>query len=179
MNGAAMTPFRRRGFALLWTGGLISLTGDWMLRVAVPIYVYRLTRSPAATSAVVAVMVAVSVLVGPLAGILVDRWDRRRIMIAANATQAVTLLPLLLVHRAADLPLLFAVLAVQTTLAQLVDPAEPARVEVPVAASAGPTTGSGSFPGEPAPLGLRGRLPLVAPPGEDLGRSHAAPSGRQ
>jgi MFS family permease len=124
MSDATRRLFRNRGFALLWTGGLISLTGDWVLRVAVPIYVYRLTGSPAATSAAVAVVVTVSLLVGPLAGVLVDRWDRRRIMIGANAAQALLLLPLLLVDRAAELPLLFAVLAVQTALAQLVNPAE-------------------------------------------------------
>lgn len=116
--------FGNRGFALLWTGALISLTGDWALRVAVPIYVYRLTGSPAATSAVVAVVVAIGLLVGPLAGVLVDRWDRRRVVIFANAAQALVLLPMVLVDRPADLPLLFAVLAAQTTLARFVGPAE-------------------------------------------------------
>jgi len=88
MSDARRSLFRNHGFALLWTGGLISLTGDWVLRVAVPIYVYRMTGSPAATSAVVAVIVAVSLLVGPLAGVLVDRWDRRRVLIVANTGRA-------------------------------------------------------------------------------------------
>jgi MFS family permease len=123
MSDATRALFRNRGFTLLWTGGLISLTGDWVLRIAVPIYVYRMTGSPAATSAVVAVVVAVSLLVGPLAGVLVDRWDRRRIVIVANAAQAVLLLPLIMVHRASQVPLLLAVLAVQTALSCLVDPA--------------------------------------------------------
>src|SRR6266542_1365977 len=116
--------FRNRGFALLWIGGLISMTGDWALRVAVPIAVYRMTGSPAATSAVVATVVAVSLLVSPLAGVFVDRWDRRSTLIVANAAQAVILLPMLLVNRVADLALLLALLAVQTTLARFVDPAE-------------------------------------------------------
>jgi len=103
---------------------LISMIGDWTLRVAVPIYVYQLTESPAATSAVIAVIVVVSLVVGPFAGILVDRWDRRRVLVLANAAHAVTLLPLFLVNREADLPLLFAMLAVQTALAQFVAPAE-------------------------------------------------------
>src|SRR6266511_892688 len=116
--------FRNRGFALLWIGGLISMTGDWALRVAVPIAVYRMTGSPAATSAVVATVGAVSLLVSPLAGVFVDRWDRRSTLIVANAAQAVILLPMLLVNRVADLALLLALLAVQTTLARFVDPAE-------------------------------------------------------
>jgi MFS family permease len=124
MGGVRLGLFRNRGFALLWTGGLISMTGDWALRIAVPIYVYQLTGSPAATSAVIAVVVAVSVTVGPVAGVLVDRWDRRRVLIVANAAQAVILLPLLRVHRAGDLALLLAVLAAQTALARFTDPAE-------------------------------------------------------
>jgi MFS family permease len=124
MSGAHWSLFRNRGFALLWSSGLISMIGAWTLRVAVPIYVYQMTKSPAATSAVVAVIVAVSLLVAPFAGILVDRWDRRRVLIVANAAHALTLVPLFLVNQEADLPLLLAVLAVQTALAQFVAPAE-------------------------------------------------------
>src|SRR6266508_4523798 len=94
--------FRNRGFALLWIGGLISMTGDWALRVAVPIAVYRMTGSPAATSAVVATVVAVSLLVSPLAGVFVVRWDLCSTLFVANAAHALILLPMRLVNRAAD-----------------------------------------------------------------------------
>ncbi len=40
----------QRNVALLWFGGPISLAGDWMLIVALPIYVYQLTGSTLATS---------------------------------------------------------------------------------------------------------------------------------
>ncbi|HCU48939.1 MAG TPA: hypothetical protein DGG94_03880, partial [Micromonosporaceae bacterium] len=48
---------RIRGFSLLWTAGLISMTGDWLLRVALPIYVYQLSDSAGATAAAVAARV--------------------------------------------------------------------------------------------------------------------------
>ena len=40
---------RRRDFALLWTGGLVSVAGDWVLNAALPFYVYEETGSTVAT----------------------------------------------------------------------------------------------------------------------------------
>src|SRR5215471_14466913 len=92
--------FRHRSFSLLWIAGLVSMTGDWLLGVALPIYVFKLTGSPAATSAVLAVSVTAALVAGAVAGVFVDRWDRRRIMIVANLLQVGAILPLLAVNSA-------------------------------------------------------------------------------
>jgi MFS family permease len=115
---------RNRSFSSLWTAGLISMAGDWLLGVALPIYVYQLSHSAAATATAVAARVVVSLLVSPLAGVYVDRWDRKRVMIFANLLQALVILPLIAVTSADRLWLAYAVIAVQAVLAMFVVPAE-------------------------------------------------------
>lgn len=115
---------RARNFALLWWGGLISLTGDWMLRTALPFYVYDLTGSALATSVMFMVGTVPSLLLGPVAGVFVDRWDRRRTLVVSNLLLALTLTPLLLVRAADWLWLVYTVALVQSTLVRFVVPAE-------------------------------------------------------
>src|SRR6266576_674580 len=82
-------------FRLLWLGGLISLMGDWALAVALPFEVYRRTNSTIATAGIVLAGLIPAFLFGSPAGVLVDRWDRRRLMIWVNVGMALALLPLL------------------------------------------------------------------------------------
>ncbi len=75
--------FANRNFSLLWTGQLISLIGDRIHVIALGALVA--TRGTALEVGIVFAMTAVpSVFLGPLAGVLVDRWDRRRTMIACD-----------------------------------------------------------------------------------------------
>jgi MFS family permease len=115
---------RNRSFGALWTAGLISMTGDWLLGVALPIYVYQLSHSAAATATAVAARVIASLVVSPLAGVYVDRWDRKRVMIYANLVQALVILPLVAVTSADRLWLAYVVIAAQAVAAMFVAPAE-------------------------------------------------------
>lgn len=92
-----LATLRRRDFALLWTGGLISVTGDWVLSIGLPIYVLILSHSVLATSIILISGRIPSLLLGPLAGVFVDRWNRKRILVVGNMLSALALLPLLLV----------------------------------------------------------------------------------
>jgi len=114
-----LAPFRHRNFTLLWLGGVISFTGDWMLFVALPVYAYTVTGSPLATGIMLAARLLPELLFGSIAGIFVDRWDRRRVLIGTNLTLASVLLPLLAVHSARFLPLVYGVAFVESTVAQL------------------------------------------------------------
>ncbi|MEA2512730.1 MAG: hypothetical protein QOJ59_2217, partial [Thermomicrobiales bacterium] len=79
---------RRRNFALLWFAGLVSLTGDWMLIVALPVTVYELTGSALATGGVLIANRLPALVLGSVAGVFVDRWDRKRTMVVANLVRA-------------------------------------------------------------------------------------------
>lgn len=117
---------RRREFALVWTGGLISMIGDWILWIALPIRVFELTGSAFAVGLLVAFRVAPAIVFGTVAGVLVDRWDRRRVLVAANLLQAAALLPLLLMDDAASLWIAYPVIAASAVLFSFSDPAESA-----------------------------------------------------
>jgi MFS family permease len=119
---------RRRDFGLLWAGGLISETGDWFLLVGLPVWVLQITGSSLVTATVFLVGLLPSLVVGPLAGVLVDRWDRRRTLVAVSLAEAAFLLPLLAVDGRDDLWIVYLVMAVEAVLAQLNDPARNALV---------------------------------------------------
>jgi MFS family permease len=83
------TPLRRnRDFLLLQAGLLLSSAGSQMTSIAYPLLVLALTGSAAKAGAVAFVrFLAMAVFALP-SGVAADRWDRRRLMIAAHATRA-------------------------------------------------------------------------------------------
>lgn len=91
---------RHRNYALLWSSQLVSQIGDRFHWVAISLWVYAKTGSALSVSyAIIALMIAPAI-VGFYAGTLVDRLDRRRILIAADITRAglVALIPWLMDH---------------------------------------------------------------------------------
>lgn len=111
-SAGEMLIFRNRPFGLLWTGQLLSTGGDWLLQVAVPLYVFRLTGSPGDTGLTVVAEILPPLVLGPIAGVFADRWSRRRTMIGADLLCAAAVSLLLLAHRPNQLwLLLLAILA--------------------------------------------------------------------
>jgi MFS family permease len=113
-----------RNFALLWWGGLVSLTGNRVLSVALPFYVYTETGSTLATAAMVIATIIPSMLFSSVAGVFVDRWDRKQIMIISNFLLALILLPLLMVSVTGWLWLVYLVAFLETTVSTFFRSAE-------------------------------------------------------
>ena len=114
---------RQPNFAKLWFGGLISMTGDWILIVGLPFEIYRRTGSTLATGAMVLAFLIPSILLGSVAGVFVDRWDRQRLMVVINLVLAVVVLPLLAID-ALGIWIAYVVLFVASSLDLLFTPAE-------------------------------------------------------
>jgi len=123
-------PLRRRGFSLLWAGYLVSDLGDWTLLIGLPVIVFQLTGSALTTSTVFVVELVTGLVAGQVGGVLVDRFDRRRILVVASLLQALLLLPLLAVDHPDRLWIVYLVAAAQSALARLCAPAQAALVPV-------------------------------------------------
>ena len=79
---------RIRDFRLLWGGGLISSLGSWLLILAIPAHIFLVTGSLRDTGLTLAADYLPLLLLGPVAGVFTDRWDRRRLMIATDLFRA-------------------------------------------------------------------------------------------
>lgn len=119
-----LTVLRQRNFALMWWSGLISFAGDWMMMIARPLFVYELTGSALATSLMFIVGMLPRVVLGSVAGVFVDRWDRQRVMVIANVLLAVAILPMMLVRTADMLWIVYVSAFCTAILSQFLYPAE-------------------------------------------------------
>lgn len=113
-----------RDLALLLAAAAVSQTGDWLLATGVAFEIYALTGSTLASAASLVATVLPQVVLGPIAGIVVDRHDRRRVMIAVDLVAAVALLPLLAAQDAGAVPLVIAVVAANACLVPFFTAAE-------------------------------------------------------
>src|SRR5580658_7145804 len=76
---------RHRNYRLFFTGQSISLIGTWLTKVATSWLVYRLTGSAWLLGVLAFAGQIPTFLLAPLAGVLVDRWDRYRVLVATQA----------------------------------------------------------------------------------------------
>ena len=100
-----LAPLRHRDFRLLWSGMCVSLLGDGIFVVAMAWQVYALSNAPTALALVGITMTVPTIALLLLGGVLSDRFDRRRIMVAADVVRglAVGLLAVLSLTGALEL----------------------------------------------------------------------------
>ncbi|HEY5729997.1 MAG TPA: MFS transporter [Anaerolineales bacterium] len=89
---SAFAVFRNRNFTLIWIGQLVTEMGTSLTLLASSIYVYKITGSALNVGLMMMASAAPSLLVGLIAGVFVDRYDRKRIMIVADLIRAVLIL---------------------------------------------------------------------------------------
>lgn len=123
-----------RDMRLLASGLAVSQLGDSFLLVAMLIIARSLTTNPFAISLLAASIGLPTVLFGLFAGVLIDRFDRRKVMIASDIVRGVAVLFLLLVQDARGLPIMMVVGFVMGTAGVLFLPARNALLPRIVAA---------------------------------------------
>lgn len=110
-------------FTRLWIGQLVSNLGDWFNTVAVLALVFDLTRSGLATGLIIISSILPMFVLTPFAGVVADRFDRRRTMIAADVIRACLALGMLLVRSADHIWLLYLFSALLVTFSSFFGPA--------------------------------------------------------
>jgi len=86
--GGFWSVMRHRNYALLWTGQLISQLGDRLHWMAISLWVYQKTGSALSVSFAIMALLVGSAVVGVPAGALVDRLDRRKILVYGDLIRA-------------------------------------------------------------------------------------------
>ena len=125
---------RNRNWQLYWLATSVSVVGDSFFDITVMLWVVTdvargKSWAPAAASGVLLAAAVPYLLVGPVAGVYVDRWNRRRIMLAADACR-MTLIASLLILPAMDhsiavavqLAVIYGVVAAESCFAQFFNP---------------------------------------------------------
>jgi CRP-like cAMP-binding protein len=117
--------FRKRDFSLVWMAQFISTAGSALTDLAAGIYVYRVTESAFAVGLTLMVTAIPTLLVGLLAGVFVDRHDRKRIMWTSCLIQGAVVAAIACVVEidAVALPGLFLLLLLNASVKQFFDPA--------------------------------------------------------
>ena len=88
--------WRNRDFMLLWSGQTVSLVGTGITQTAFPLLVWDITHSAAQVGLVGGLGTLPYVLLSLLVGALIDRWDRKRVMILCDIGRALNLVSVLI-----------------------------------------------------------------------------------
>jgi MFS family permease len=155
---------RNRPFRLLWTARAVSTAGDALSLVALMLFVADTTGQAIAVSALLLAGDFVPSLLGPITGVISDRFDRKRVMIVCELAQSVLLV--LIALALPSLPLLLGLAAARAVAGQVFQPASraavPSLVDGRALERANSTLGFGTTASEVlGPLAAAALFPLV------------------
>src|SRR5680860_1675580 len=118
------TLFSNRAFARFWAAGLFFLLAWWALHAVMLIHVFVLTGSPFATGLIPVFASLPGIVLGPLAGVLVDRWNRTRVMTWSALALAGLMVLTLPLAGDVDVAVLYAIIFIQAMVMTFFSPAE-------------------------------------------------------
>ena len=131
MNLPLIAPYIRlltgnRQYRWLWFSQVISLTGDWFNLIATTTLVAQLSDSGLAISGIFLARLLPPFLLGPVVGVVADRFDRKKILIVSDLLRMMVVLGFLLVRSESDLWLLYGLILLQLSISAFFEPARAA-----------------------------------------------------
>lgn len=119
---------RRPGFRRLWAAGAVSLCGDWLSFVAVSVLALTGGGGPLALALVFAAHTLPAAFLSPVAGAIVDRVDRRKVLVVADLLAAVVTAAMTVAAALGSVAVIGGLLLVRSAITSAVPPAESAAL---------------------------------------------------
>lgn len=113
---------RNRNIALLFGAQVVSIGGDLVLFIALPFWMYQLTGSAMATGFMFAALTLPQLLFSPIAGVFVDRLDRKRVMIISDVLRAGLVLCYLFVNSVEQVWIIYLIAFAESAVSQFFRP---------------------------------------------------------
>lgn len=101
--------FINRNFFLFWLGQAVSIFGNLLLSLALPIMTYNITGRRTTLGLTIMLQAIPVVLAGPFSGALIDRWNKKKTIVIADILRALLLIPLIIVKGRSLLYVIYAV----------------------------------------------------------------------
>jgi MFS transporter, DHA3 family, macrolide efflux protein len=125
---SARDVLRIRDFRLLWLGQIVSDFGDSLTMLALLIVVNKLTGSTAALATMAIVLALPQIVFGMIAGVFVDRWDRKLTMMRSDLLRGFMVLGFVLVNSADHVWVLYVIGFIQASIGTFFTPARSALI---------------------------------------------------
>ncbi len=117
---------QNRNFRNLWLGQVVSLMGDWFNLIASAALIALLTGSGLAVGGLVVVRMLSQFVMGPIGGLLADRYNRKSLLILSDLLRAIVVPGFLLVDGPEDVWFLYVLTAIQLGLSGIFNPTKDA-----------------------------------------------------
>lgn len=115
-----------KDFRYLWTAQVVSDFGDSLTSLTLLILIQRLTGSTVALAGLLISITLPALIIGTVAGVYVDRFDRKRLMVLSDILRAIVVLMFLFARSEALVPVIFALAFTQSAVGTLFRPARSA-----------------------------------------------------
>lgn len=116
------------GFRRLWYGQIVSELGDWLNSIAIYALILQVSGSGMAMAAAMMAKLLPMVVVSPFAGVVIDRMNRKTVMIVADVLRFFIVLGFLFVHERGDLWLLYTLVILEVAMSGFFEPARSAII---------------------------------------------------